>query len=737
MLKKLSFLLFLLYTNLILAQDATIFKPDSIKRKIVATRINSFLKIDGLLKDSAWSLAQPYDSFVEVDPHQGAIPKQYTVAQILYNKQFLYIGAFSRDSLGKKSTRVIDFKRDFNTRTSDYFGMGFDGFNDQRNCMVFTTNPHGVQRDFLAFDATYIDLDWDGLWKVRTTRHDSGWISEFAIPWKTLRYAKSKDSIQSWGFNMNRMRRITNENYALSPFPRSFSVLRMDYAGLITNLQPPPPSANIRFQPYFLSSYDRFRNIENRKPEDTKSKLGGEIKWAINSTSVLDLTFNTDFAQADADRQVNNVTRFSVFFPERRQFFLENASLFGVGIGPSFDLSGGTMRIQPFFSRQIGLDNGSPIPIDGGARFVHRSVKSNYGGMFIRQRESNNQPLTNFFVGRFSQNFGKQNRIGGLLTVKDNSLNRNYISTLDGFFRLNQSHTLNWMFSNSHDTNGKQNGFAGSAQYYYSTNQWKIWWTQSIVTQKYNPEVGFVSRKNIIGTTPGIFWYNRDKLVPFKKIFRQYEPSLFAEFYHQANTGKLIERSIGISPFWFLLQNGGFIGHIYTPYYQNLTETFTPLGVKINAGEYSYSRHAIYWSTDGSKKVSVRWNGEYGNYFNGKLNTTDFTLQLAPIPHISMISRFNRNRFIEVGENKITKTIDLWSIESRLALNPRLQLIGFYQRNIDANSNNYNIRLSWEYQPLSFIYIVFNKREFQSSTRPGIQSVEDNVIGKISFLRQL
>ena len=144
MLKKLSFFLFFLYTNLTLAQDATIFKPDSIKRKIEATRINSFLKIDGLLKDSAWTLAKPYDSFVEVDPHQGAIPKQYTVAQVLYNKQFLYIGAFSRDSLGKKSTRVIDFKRDFNTRTSDYFGMGFDGFNDQRNCMVFTTNPHGV-----------------------------------------------------------------------------------------------------------------------------------------------------------------------------------------------------------------------------------------------------------------------------------------------------------------------------------------------------------------------------------------------------------------------------------------------------------------------------------------------------------------------------------------------------------------------------------------------------------------
>lgn len=737
--QKSLYSLLLLYTTFIVsAQDATIFKPDSIKRKIEATRINSFLKVDGHLNDHEWTMAKPYDSFVEIDPHQGAIPKQYTIAQVLYNKQFLYIGAISRDSLGKKSTRVIDFKRDFNTRTSDYFGMGFDGFNDSRNCMVFTTNPHGVQRDFLAFDATYIDLDWDGLWRVRTSRSDSGWTAEFAIPWKTLRYAKSNDSIQSWGFNMNRMRRITNENYASSPFPRSFSVLRMDYAGLLTNLQPPPPSTNIRFQPYFLSSYDRYRNIENRKPEETNAKFGGEIKWAVNSTSVLDLTFNTDFAQADADRQVNNVTRFSVFFPERRQFFLENASLFGVGIGPSFDFSGGTMRIQPFFSRQIGLDSrGNPIPIDGGARFVHRSIKSNYGGMLIRQRGNENQPLTNFFVGRFSQNFGKQNRIGGLFTIKDNSLNRNYISTIDGFFRLNQSHSLNWMVSNSYDTKGKTSGFAGSAQYFYSTNQWKIWWTESIVTKNYNPEVGFVSRNDVIGTTPGIFWFNRGNWIPFKKIFRQYEPSLLTEFYHQASSGKLIERSIGLSPFWFQLQSGGFIGHIYSPYYQNLLTAFTPLGVKINAGTYTYGRHAIYWGTDGSKKMSVRLNGEYGNYFDGKLNTTDFTLQLAPMPHISVISRFNRNRFIHVGEAKTTRTIDLWSIESRFALNPRFQLIGFYQRNIDANANNYNIRLSWEYQPLSFIYIVFNKREFQSATRPGVTSLEDHVIGKVSFLRQL
>ncbi|MFN8358241.1 MAG: carbohydrate binding family 9 domain-containing protein [Spirosomataceae bacterium] len=720
------------------AQDAQIFRPDSVKKTLEATKVNSFLKVDGQLSDAEWKLAKPVDQFIEIDPHQGQAPKQKTIARALFNHQFLYIGIICKDSLGKKSVRVIDFKRDFNTRTSDFVGMTFDGFNDQRNAMVFTTNPHGVQRDFLSFDATYIDLDWDGLWRVRTSRSDSGWVAEFAIPWKTLRYKHSTDSIQTWGYNINRGRRMTNENYALSPFPRSYSVLRMDYAGLLTGIQPPPPSTNVRVQPYFLMSFDRYRNIADRPDHEEHAKLGGEIKWAINSHSVLDLTFNTDFAQADADRQVNNVSRFSVFFPERRQFFLENASLFGVGVGPSTDLSGGTMRIQPFFSRQIGLDGaGNPIPLDVGARFVHRSLKSNYGGMLIRQREVGNSPTTHFFIGRFSQNFGEQNRIGGLITVKNNVLNTNVLGAIDGFFRIKQVHSLSYMMTVSHDTQGSTTGMAAAAQYYYSTNQWKIWWTQSVVTKNFNPAVGFVSRNDVIATTPGIFWYNRGKWIPFKKLIRSFEPSLLVELYHQASTGRLIERSVGLNPIWFMLQSGGFVGYITTPTYQYLVDDFLPLGVKIAKGDYHYTRHAIYYSTDGSKKVSFTWTGEYGNYYNGKLNTSDFRLQIAPIPHISINARFNRNNFVGVGENKVDKTVDLWSFEGRFALNPRLQLIGFYQKNTDSNANNYNIRLSWEYQPLSFIYLVFNKREFDNVKIPGTRSQEDHVIAKISYLRQL
>ena len=739
MIKKL--LLFLVATTSIsFAQDAEIFKPDSVKKIIEATQITSSLRIDGVMNDAEWRKIKPTSGFIQIEPFQGKNPTQNTEVRVLYNKQFLYFGIFARDSLGKKSIRATDFKRDFNVRQHDMIALSFDGFNDKRNSMALVTNPYGVQRDLLSFDDLYYDTDWDGLWRVRTTRTDSGWVAEMAIPWQTLRYPKTSQAIQNWGFNIFRSRRMTNEQTAFSPYPRSFSNLRMTYAGELKNLQPPPPSTNIRIQPYFLTSYDNYNGGVSPRPSETNYKLGGELKWAINPNAVLDLTTNTDFAQADADRQVNNVTRFSVFFPERRQFFLENASLFGVGVGPNQDLSGGTMRVQPFFSRRIGLDDaGNPIPIDAGGRFVYRSLKRNYGAIVMRQRGVDGTPATNFFVGRFSENFGKQNRIGGLLTVKNRPDESNIVATIDGFFRLSQAHSLNTMAVYSTSTNGRKQGFSGFAQYYYTNNQFKIWWTESVVTKNFNPEMGFVSRSDVVGTTPGIFWYNRGNWLPFKKYIRAFEPGIMTELYHQASTGKLIESQININPVWFNFQNGGFLGYLVNPTFQSLTEPFEPLGVTIPVGDYNYVRHQIYASTDPSKIINLTVDYNWGSYFDGKLIGNDFKLQFAPIPHISIVGRYNRNHFKGVGDFSTNKTVNLYAIEGRFALNPRVQLISFFQKNSENNSQNYNIRLSWEYQPLSYIYFVYNHRGFDNIQQPNMQRItqtEDHVIAKISYLKQ-
>lgn len=734
MIKKLPNLLFFI-TSFSFAQDAEIFKPDSIKKKIEAIQINTTLRIDGVMNDAEWKLAKPISDFTQIEPYQGKEPSHRTEVRVLYNKNYLYVGIFARDSLGKKAIRATDFKRDFSFRQHDLVALSFDGFNDKRNAMALVTNPYGVQRDFLSFDDIYYDIDWDGLWRVRTSRTDSGWVAEMAVPWKTLRYPKTDSLTQNWGFNVFRNRRLTNEQTAFSPYPRSFTNTRMDYAGVLTNLQPPPPSTNLRIQPYFLTSFDRYKNFDN-KPNENTYKLGGEIKWAINPNAILDITANTDFAQADADRQVNNVTRFSVFFPERRQFFLENASLFGVGVGPNEDLSGGTMRVQPFFSRRIGLDdNGNPIPIDVGARFVYRSLKRNYGAIAMRQREVGDSPGTNFFVGRYSENFGKQNRIGGLVTVKNRPDGSNMTGTIDGFFRLSESHSLNTMAVYSTSTNDGKQGFSGFAQYYYSTNQFKFWWTQSIVTKDFNPEMGFVSRSDVIGTTPGVFFFNRGKWIPFKKFIRAFEPGIMTEFYHQASTGKLVERQLNINPIWLNFQRGGYLGYLINPTFQRLTEPFVPLGVHIGTGDYNYVRHQIYASTNPSSIISLNTSFEWGTYFDGRLNSHDIRMQIAPIPHISILARYNRNHFRGVGAENTTTTVDLYSVEGRFALNPRVQLIGFYQKNAENLSQNYNIRLSWEYRPLSYIYVVYNHREYDNLLQKPKQ-MEDHVIAKISYLKQ-
>jgi len=713
--------------------DTTLSNIPSKIKEIRAIQIENHLNIDGILNEPEWALAPPSPHFVQIEPEQGKPAHFETKIKVLYNKVYLYVGIIALDTLGKKSIKATDFIRDFDITRHDLVSLAFDGFNDHRNAMSFLTNAYGVQKDLLSFDDLYYDINWDGLWRVRTNRTDSGWTAEIAIPWQTLRYPKSKDSIQSWGFNVYRNRRLSNEISAFSEFPHAYSSLRMNYAGKLTNLQPPPPKPNIRFQPYFLTQYDHIDTGINN--ENTYVKVGGDLKWAINPNTVLDLTVNTDFAQADVDQQVNNTTQFSVFFPEKRQFFLENASLFGVSVQQTPDLAGGAMRIQPFNSRTIGLDSsGNPIPIIGGARLVHRSDKLNYGAIIMRQGNSGGYPFSDFFVGRLSENFGELNRIGLMTTIKNDAVGSSVENTVDAFLRFGKANSINSIFTHSYSTQTGKSGFAGAVQYFNSTNQWKIWWTETLVTKNFNPEMGFVSRTDVIGTTPGIFYYYRGKSLPLKKYLLALEPSFTSEIYFQASTGKLVEADYYIFPVWFNFKSGAYFGYGFIPTYQNPTIPFIPLGITIAVGEYRYTQQQIWFSSNPSKILNLQILYTWGDYYNGRLNSGDYKLQFAPIPHISLTGEFNRNRFFGVGELKTNSTVDLVVLQGRFALNPRIQLTAFYQKNTENSSNNYNIRFSWEYQPLSYIYLILNHQGFQPVNSKA--AFEDNAVFKINYLKQ-
>lgn len=728
----LKYFLFL-FPFISLAQE--VFNPSTTPLELIPKAIDVNMKADGLLDEPAWKDAKSIFLNFQVEPFQGRKASFSSEVKVMYNQNFLYVGAILRDTIGRNRFRSPNLKRDYVFQENDLFGIALDGFLDKRNSLVLQSNAYGVQRDLLAFDDRQFDIDWDGLYRVRTQRSDSSWVAEFAIPWQTLRYPKTDgQTAQDWGINFFRVRRSSNELSVWSPHPRSMSPLRMDYAGRMKGIIPPPPTAtNIRFIPYLLEDIRKTEGSEIGNSSNQVFKLGGEVKWALSPTTILDLTFNTDFAQADVDRQVNNISRFSVFFPERRQFFLENASLFSTGLAPVSEVVGGSMYIQPFFSRTIGLDaRVNPIAITAGSRVVYRSEQRNIGGIFMRQGAGDGDPYTNFYVGRYSENVGAQNRIGAIVTSKQSISKQQSTAALDAFFRFNQKLSFSGMATLTQDSRTNQDGVAAYGQFLYTTNTFTTYWTNTYVSENYNPAMGFVSRTNIASNALGIDMNVRKSWMP--KWIRSWQPGVYTEFYHSLKTGKLIEQSILSGPLWFNLQNGGILGGYVLASVQNLEDTFRPVGITIKPGHYEYFRKGFLLASDPSSKYSGSFEYGWGGYYNGFLHTIDAQGRLAPIPFINLGLTWSRNSFENMGVARENKTVDLVILESRLALSPRLQWIGFYQKNTTDQLNAINMRLAWEYQPLSFVYLVFNASDYQGTDKS--TQKQQSFLAKLSFLKQ-
>jgi hypothetical protein len=725
--------LFLLLSFCSFSQE--VFSPITPRKEFQPLKIERTIKADGYLDEVEWSNAPTTSLEFQVEPFQGNKATFSSRVKMLYNQQFLYVAAILKDTIGKNGYRAPNLKRDYTFVENDLFGIAIDGFNDKRNALVLQSNAYGAQRDLLAFDDRQFDIDWDGLYRVRTHRSDSAWVAEFAIPWQTLRYPKTDGTkAQDWGINFFRVRRASNELAVWSPHPRSMSPLRMDYAGKLSGIIPPPPTAtNIRFIPYLLQVSGNSQGTEIGNSVTDEFKAGGEIKWVISPTSVVDFTYNTDFAQADVDLQVNNISRFSVFFPERRQFFLENASLFSAGLAPVDQVIGGSMYIQPFFSRTIGLDaNVNPIAITAGSRFVYRSEKRNLGGIYMRQGEGDGDPYANFFVGRYSENFGKQNRVGIIATSKSSPTSVQSTGAVDTFVRFNDKFSFTGMATLTQDSQSGENGIAEYSQFLYASNFFRAYWTQTLVSKNYNPAMGFVSRRDILSNSQGFDFNVRGKWLP--SFIRNWGPGIYTEVYHSLTTGKIIEQRALSGPLWFDLQNGGTLGGYLEASVQNLEDTFSPVGINISPGSYSYFRKGFFLASDPSAKYSGSTEYGWGGFFNGTLQNVDAKFRLAPIPHVNLGLSWNWNKFENMGAARETKEVNLLILETRLAINPRLQLIGFYQKNTTDNLNSYNVRLSWEYQPLSYVYLVFNSLNYQGTD--STQQKQQSFLAKFSYLKQ-
>lgn len=724
-------IIFAIMVNVLSAQNnAEMFEPPVKPQEFWAKKATSPINIDGELKEPDWEQAQLIEGMVQKDPNQGQPASYVTSIKVLYNEQYLYVAAICYQP--KSTIRVQNLRRDFDYDFNDLFGIAIDGYQDKRNASVFQVSPYGNIRDLQALDGTIYNREWDALWQARTQRMEDRWTLEMAIPWKVLRYAENCTSL---GVIFTRNIRSNNELASLPGIPRVFDVYRMAYEGVLQGIQAPPPSSNLQINPYFLANGDHEKQGNDNRPFNLSSKVGGEVKWAINPSTVLDATINTDFAQADVDRQVVNFERYSVFFPERRQFFLESANVFNASV---------TNWIRPFFSRRIGLDQaGNPIPIDGGLRLVGQDAKKQYGALAIRQRATSTAAASNFGVMRYSQNLSQQNRLGGMATwrqdeaLENNGINlpanHNYTATIDGLFQPVQSFAIKGMFSSSFDQ-AKGNGFAGQFFTYYENN-WIYIGLLEYFNKDYHPGVGLeILDDNYLMTSPAIVLDWRPKWLP--KQVRRLRPYLDAYIFNSTDDGRSLFGNMGISPIGIELQNSAEIRYALAPNWQNLDASFFPLGLEIEKGQYQYLRHQIEVNTDLSAPIGASASAELGRYFDGQLNTYTLTGRYAPIPHIEFQVDYEWNQYRSIGINNSNGNTNLLGINTRLALHPRLQLIGFYQWNDSVNRSIWNIRFSWEYRPLSFIYLVFNSNRLGSDL-PENQMLQQQYLGKITFLKQL
>lgn len=718
--------------SILSAQDAdSVTVPtDASRRHAVARRATGPIVLDGRLDDAAWAAAAPTGDFVRVRPDYIRSTDFPSVVRVLYDDEQLYIGAYHVDTAGTPGLRMPDLRRDFTPTESDVFGITIGSLGDHRTVYQLQVTPLGSQGDVQAFDggATF-SFSWDAMWRVRTTQSDSGWTAEIAIPWTSLRYTPG---LTTWDINFVRNSRRVAQWTAWTPYPRQFSSWRLAYAGVLDSIQPPPPRRNVRSRLYGLSTSTR--DAGATAANGTAGAFGGEVIWAPTANSLVEATVHTDFAQAEVDRQVVNLTRFSVFFPEQRQFFLENADLLSAGGGANgAAFSGGSVNpfiVQPFFSRTIGLGaDGAPRPIEGGVRYGYRTGRTAAGALLMRQ--SGGADAADFAVGRVTQFVGRSTRIGALVAWRDDAGDRqNLVSAVDALTRLGETTQISGMLTTS--TDAGRTGFAATYSVSRNTPSTNVGIAGAYVSADYRPRTGFVSRPDVVMTGPFASATFQPAWRPASVVW--FRPEVFSLFYHDPQSKRLQEGSIALRG-EVLSRRGGTLTPFVLRTLQRPDVAIPILpGVTIDAGTHDAWRAGVDLMTDQSAKVAAMVSASTGGFFDGRQDQLALSGRWSPSPYLSVRANYEVNFLGSLGPADTSLVTYLAGPELRLFLNPRLQWSAFYQYNSVVERGTLNSRLSWEFSPLSYLYVVYNDRQ---PILGGLTPRARSLIVKVSWLRQL
>ena len=490
---------------------------------VTALHVGSPPQIDGeVLGDPIWESATPATGFWQSTPYEGQPASEKTEVRIVYTDQTLYFGVLCYDQ-EPQGIIVSGSRRDGSLEETDSFQFVLDTYHDQQNGFVFGTNPAGIEYDAQITKEGQggfgggrrqrggsgggFNINWDGSWEVRTKISDSGWSAEFAIPFRTLRFAEAKE--QTWGVNFQRNIRRRNEKSYWIKLPRQFNLQRISLAGNLVGLKN-IGQKNLKVMPYALSSGNRiFKNEDGvtlKEGTQWDSDFGFDVKYSLTPSLTLDATYNTDFAQVEVDDQQINFDRFNLFFPEKRPFFLENAGLFAVGSPGEVDM---------FFSRRIGIDNdGRVVPILGGLRLTGKTSGMNVGliNMQTESVKADSLQANNFIVARVNKELPNRSAVGVLVVNRqatgdlapDNDYNRTF--AVDGRLGIGKFGRVSAFAARTFTPAIDEDQHAFNLGLDYNTESWQLSGSYTEVADNFNPEVGFLQRS---GYRRQLFCYSR------------------------------------------------------------------------------------------------------------------------------------------------------------------------------------------------------------------------------------
>jgi hypothetical protein len=687
------------------------------QRKLQAMRTNEAITVDGQLNETAWATAPKADKFIQNEPRPDQPASEDTEVRVLYDKENLYIGVYAYDREPEKLI-VAELNRDFTRDIGDTVEIVIDTFHDERNGYQFATNPEGAMWDGqMANEGRETNESWDSVWYVKTKRHSDGWTAEFSIPFKSLKFREL--DVQSWGINFYRNLRRKNEDSYWSPLPRIYTLNRVSLAGTLGGLEGVKPGRNIRIKPYVVGSLSQFADGD----KDWTGDAGIDVKYGLTTGLTWDFTLNTDFSQVEADEQQINLSNFSLFFPEKREFFLENSGIFQFGSAfPDRQPNAGGGRLTTlnndfylFFSRRIGLsDSGTPIPIYGGTRLTGRAAGLELGFLNMQQKEigdprlRNFSPGTNFSVARVRKNLLGNSDIGVMMVNKEdtNSAHYNRVLGADANLRFGQKFSIYSYLAKSFVNNGGDGDLAGRIGYAYEGPEWSFRTAYTGIQEDFVDEMGFVPRRGVRKVSGYAGWRYRPESL--QRYIRQINPH-FQFDYLMDKDGVLTYRHIDYHvPFNF--QDGSFVEVGVNPYRERYFRPFrinSRRGISVPVGVYTFDEYFITGRTNSSRPVSVNFRYTIGPYYTGYKHTYGLggTFRI----NYKLTTSFNythNNINLTQGQFKT----NLLSIRGNYAFTTAMFLNALVQYNNDARQWSSNVRFNLIHRPLSDLFVVYNER---------------------------